>query len=86
MAVNEVTVEQLKQAVEAGARVIDVREPDEYHSGHVPNARLVPLAEVPENIDAFQSDQIVYVVCLSGGRSMRACEFLHGVGVSNVVM
>jgi len=27
----------------------------------------------------------VYVICASGGRSMRACEFLHNAGVTNVV-
>ena len=45
----------------------------------------VPLATVPNSLDIFRSDDDVYLVCHSGGRSMRACEFLHEQGITNVV-
>lgn len=85
MSVREITIDYLKAAIEAGARVIDVREPDEYASAHVPSAMLVPLGTVPDNVDKFRSDVDVFVVCHSGGRSMRACEYLHDQGITNVV-
>lgn len=85
MAINEISVNELTTLVENGSLVIDVREPDEYESGHIPGAILVPLSTVLSNTSEFESDETVYVVCRSGGRSMQACEMLHEVGVSNVV-
>ena len=85
MAVSEVSVNELTTLVENGSLVIDVREPDEYEAGHIPGAILVPLSTVLSNTSEFQSDETIYVVCRSGGRSMQACEMLHEVGISNVV-
>jgi len=85
VSVREITIDELKIALSSGAKVIDVRESDEYESGHVPNAMHVPLATVPNSLDIFWSDDEVYLVCHSGGRSMRACEFLHEQGITNVV-
>jgi rhodanese-related sulfurtransferase len=86
MTVSEVTVEELASALQSGAPLIDVREPDEYEAGHVPGAVLVPLAEVPSTLDAFPADKRAYVICRSGARSHRACEFLidQGLDVVNV--
>ena len=85
MSVREITIEELKIALIAGAQIIDVRETDEYVSGHVSGATLIPLGTVPDNMDPFRSDKDVFVICHSGGRSMRACEFLHDQGITNVV-
>ena len=85
MAITEIPVNELTTLVENGSLVVDVREPDEYESGHIPGAILVPLSTVLSNTSEFESDETVYVVCRSGGRSMQACEMLHEVGVLNVV-
>ena len=45
---------------------------------------LVPLGTVPDHVDAFTGDGPTYVICKSGGRSMRACEFLAGQGVDGL--
>ena len=84
MTVEEISVSELTTLVENGSLVIDVREPDEYESGHIPGAILVPLSTVLSNTSEFQSDETVYVVCRSGGRSMQACEILHEAGIANV--
>ena len=84
MAVQEVSVDQLDEALAAGGRVVDVREPDEYVAGHVPGAVLVALATVPDRLDAFRGDGPTYVICKSGARSRRACEFLEGEGIDAV--
>lgn len=76
MSVHEVTVDELAEALRSGARVVDVRETDEYLSGHVPGAVHVALATVPDNVDAFRGEGPCYVVCAVGGRSMRACQYL----------
>ena len=85
MSVQEISANELIELVESGSLVIDVREPDEYVSGHIPGAILVPLSTVLENSSEFVSEDTVYVVCRSGGRSMQACELLHDNGIVNVV-
>ena len=47
-------------------------------------AVLVPLATVPDNVDAFRGEGPVYVICKTGARSARACEFLAAQGVEAV--
>jgi rhodanese-related sulfurtransferase len=88
MSVSEISVDELAALLDAtpSLRLIDVREVDEYESGHVPGARLVALGTVPDHVDAFRGDGPAYVICKSGGRSMRACEFLsdQGLDVVNV--
>jgi rhodanese-related sulfurtransferase len=84
--IAEVTVDELDAALAAGARLIDVREDDEYAEGHVPGAVHVPLATVPDHVDLFAAEGDTYVICKGGGRSQRACEFLaeQGVVTTNV--
>lgn len=84
MAVSEVTIEELESALQSGATLIDVREPDEYTAGHVPGAVLVPLASVPAALARFSPESTNYVICKSGARSYRACEFLVGQGLDAV--
>ncbi|MFP5489650.1 MAG: NTP transferase domain-containing protein [Acidimicrobiia bacterium] len=86
MTVPEISVDELAPLIESGARLVDVREPDEYEAARVPGGVLVPLATVPDRIDDFRSEGTTYVICRSGARSMRACEFLaeRGVDVANV--
>jgi rhodanese-related sulfurtransferase len=78
--ISEIEVGALAERIADGALVIDVREPDEYIEGHVPGAQLIPLATVPERLERFNADGPTYVICKSGGRSMRACEVAAGEG------
>jgi rhodanese-related sulfurtransferase len=82
--VPEIDVEELAARLDAGALLVDVRQPDEYEAGHVPTARLVPLDVVSDRLDAFTSDGEVLVICRSGARSRAACEFLVEEGVAAV--
>ena len=75
---SSISVHELKAALDQGAAtVIDVREPVEYVEGHLPGARLVPLAQVPTLVG-------VYLVCAVGARSGRAAEYLAQNGVDAV--
>lgn len=78
---QEVGVVDLGAAVASGATVIDVREPAEYESGHVPGARLVPLVAMPNRLEEFRGEAPLYVICASGGRSATAVEWLTAQGV-----
>jgi rhodanese-related sulfurtransferase len=84
MSIQEVSVDELEAALAAGERVLDVRETDEYQGGHVPGAVHVALGTVPEHLDLFKGTGPAYVICKSGGRSMRACELLADQGIEAV--
>lgn len=79
-------MDDLAPLLDDGVRLIDVREPDEWQAARVPGAELVPLATVPGRLDEFPEGETTYVICRSGARSMRACEFAaaQGRGVVNV--
>lgn len=80
MTIQEISVDELAELLEQGATLVDVREPDEYEAARVPGGTLVPLATVPDRLDAFDADGPTYVICRSGARSMRACEFVAAQG------
>jgi rhodanese-related sulfurtransferase len=84
MSIQEINVEALEAALQVGAVVIDVRETDEYVNGHVPGAVHIPLGTVPDHVDAFRTPSPALVICRSGARSMRACEFLASEGIEAV--
>lgn len=81
---TEITVDQLVAERATAITLIDVREPDEFASAHVPGARLVPLGTVPESLDSLPRDETVYVICHSGARSLRAADYLLAQGIDAV--
>ncbi|MHA0856592.1 rhodanese-like domain-containing protein [Paenibacillus sp. CMAA1364] len=66
--------------------VIDVREDDEWESGHIPEAKHMALGTLPQRHLELNPDQITIVVCRSGGRSGMACEYLTELGYQVVNM
>jgi rhodanese-related sulfurtransferase len=77
----EVDLDAFAAAHAGGAVVIDVREPYEYTSGHVPGAKLIPLASLPARAAGLPGDQPVYLICATGNRSLTAARFLARRGV-----
>ena len=74
-------------AQETGYIILDVRRPDEYAAGHIPNAINVPnesigTSDIPELPD---KDQLIMVYCRSGRRSKEAAEKLVKLGYTNIV-
>lgn len=66
------------------AFLIDVREPDEFVTGHVPTARPIPLSVLPQATGRLPHDRTVYVICASGNRSRRAAALLRERGLDAV--
>jgi rhodanese-related sulfurtransferase len=64
-----------------GATVIDVREPFEYVTGHVPGAALIPMGQLPSRLAELPRTAPVYVICASGNRSLAAADFLARAGI-----
>jgi rhodanese-related sulfurtransferase len=84
MDVPEIDVAELARVRADGAPLIDVREPDEYTTAHVPGATLIPLATVPDELARVPADGTVYVICGVGARSLRAAEFYRAQGIDAV--
>ena len=67
--------------------ILDVRRPDEFAAGHIPNAinvanETIGTAEISELPD---KDQLIMVYCRSGRRSKEASEKLVKLGYTNIV-
>nr|WP_269136053.1 rhodanese-like domain-containing protein [Sporosarcina cyprini] len=87
--VKEITTNDLQEQMEQGEsfHLIDVREDDEVAQGMIPTAIHIPLGEIPERLEEMDKDKSYIIICRSGGRSGRACEFLEarGYDVTNMV-
>ena len=64
--------------------LIDVRTPDEFNGGSVPNAINIPLNEVVNRLDELKGLQPMLVFCAAGVRSQKAIDFLMANGVNQV--
>lgn len=56
--------------------LIDVREPGEFASGHVPGAVNLPMSVIRDQTDALSRDQTLWLYCYSGKRSYDASRML----------
>jgi rhodanese-related sulfurtransferase len=84
--VPAIDVTQLHQRMAAmpAPFVLDVREPWEYQAGHVPGARLIPLAELEDRVNEVPRDRSIFAICHSGQRSLAAAGYLLQLGYSAV--
>ena len=71
---------------ESGYIILDVRTQEEYDSGHIPNAILIPDYEITARAEAELTDknQLILVYCRSGRRSKLAAEALVELGYTNI--
>jgi rhodanese-related sulfurtransferase len=67
-----------------GAFVLDVREPAEYVTGHVPGAVLAPMSRITSALGPVPRDQVVHVICQSGNRSRSMADLLTSLGYDAV--
>lgn len=76
--------EDLKEIIEHGAVVVDVRTPEEYKEGHITGSLNVPLDEIGKAMEWLQKDVPTVVVCASGSRSAHAVMVLKANGFEKV--
>jgi rhodanese-related sulfurtransferase len=86
LAYKDITPPEVKQKLDAEENVfiLDVRQPEEYAQGYVPNAYLIPLGEIDQRLDEIPGDRPVIAVCKVGGRSALAAQQLDDLGFSDV--
>jgi rhodanese-related sulfurtransferase len=69
------------------AVIVDVREPNEFKGGHIPNARNIPAGQITERgkeLDKLKSKPLL-LVCQTGNRSTQACAGLVTGGFAQAV-
>jgi rhodanese-related sulfurtransferase len=83
---GKVTAAEAAALADAGAILLDVREPHEWQAGHAPKARHIPLAQLTRRVDELPANRPIVTVCRSGSRSARAAAMLGNTGreVSNL--
>ena len=76
---------KVRELLEAGECIIDIREKNEYAEGHLKGVPNIPLSELRERVNEIPKDRTVYLQCRSGQRSYNACLLLQNLGYTNVV-
>jgi rhodanese-related sulfurtransferase/transcriptional regulator with XRE-family HTH domain len=82
--VRTIGVPEAAELLAKGADLVDVREPHEWETGHLPGARLVPLGAFRANPAAAEVKSPALFVCAKGGRSTAAAELAAKQGVAEV--
>jgi len=84
---QEWTADEVWQRLQQGEklRIVDVREPFEYSSGHIPGSELIPMGQIPSSLDKFAAQEEVIFVCRSGGRSSQVCQYMRASGYEKII-
>src|SRR5262245_34589043 len=85
--IREVTPRDVLEMLERGANVVylDVREPNEWNLGRLPNAMFLPRGNLESNIEArVDRDQTIVIYCARGNRSALAADTLQQMGYTDV--
>ncbi|HAT44224.1 MAG TPA: hypothetical protein DCS90_03895, partial [Ktedonobacter sp.] len=86
---STIGTDEAQKMIEAGAHVIDVRQPDEWFRGHIPEAQLVPLngiysfGHALKDLNLPENEDVIFV-CASGQRSASASEIALVAGLNKV--
>jgi len=82
-----ITAQQAEEMIaDGGVIILDVRTQDEFNSGHIEDAVLLPLDQLREQIEAVAPDlhQTILIYCRSGNRSATAARELIDLGYTSV--
>lgn len=76
--VEELTPEKVKEKLDNGAdvQIVDIRSPDAYKEGHIPDAINVPMAELPSCVDDLEWGDDIVVACPVGQSSIQAARLI----------
>ncbi len=85
--ITSITTEELAEKLDStneNVLFVDVREVDEFKTGHVEGMINVPLSTLKENYTQIPTDSEVVLFCRSGNRSMQAAEILQDLGFEKI--
>ncbi len=86
--IKEITASDLSRLLKAENRfeIIDIRTPAEIKRGVIPNAKILPMHQIPLKLGFFSlSDRQTVIYCRTGSRSAQVCRFLNEHGIHNVI-
>ncbi len=81
---QEISVAQAAAKRQAGAFILDVRQPEEWADANIPGSTLIPLGELENRINELPQNQEIVVVCRSGNRSAQGRDILKQAGFNQV--
>lgn len=83
---EQISVAELRErhSIESNLRVLDVRSPGEWESGHIPGAEHRFIAEMRDRIDGLDKDDCFATYCASGYRASIASSLMKTRGFKNV--
>ena len=84
---KEISVQELKSMMDAGTdfQLIDVREPWEFTICHIDASELVPMGQIPQKLDLFQTHEEYVIICHHGIRSLQVIQFLAHHDIHNTI-
>jgi phage shock protein E len=80
----ELKCDELRDLVEHGGQLIDVRSNHEYSRGALKDAVNIPLESIPHNTEAIDKSKPVMLYCVSGMRANAVKQFLESLGFNYV--
>ncbi|UEX90925.1 rhodanese-like domain-containing protein [Staphylococcus ratti] len=83
---KEITTEELKSLLLSHDRVnvVDVREDEEVEMGMIPDAKHIPMNEIPNHLNEFNQKETYYIVCAGGVRSAKVVDYLNDQDIDAV--
>ncbi len=77
--------DRILEALEAGAKIVDVRTPEEFKRGHAKGALNIPLGKLAQKTAQLQKeDQPIILCCRSGARAGNAASILQSAGIQSI--
>jgi rhodanese-related sulfurtransferase len=84
--IQTIAPSEINQRLANGERLnmIDVREDDEVAAGMIPGAKHIRLGELPDRHEEIERSDEIILICRSGNRSSKACQYLQSLGIPNL--
>jgi len=74
----------MAEHAEGSYTLLDVRQPKEYETEHIPGAKLIPLPGLKDGLRQLDKHKPVIAYCAIGGRSLAAAQLLSGLGFKEI--
>ena len=74
----------MAEHAEGSYTLLDVRQPGEYETDHIPGAKLIPLPGLKDGLSQLDKRKPVIAYCAIGGRSLAAAQLLSGLGFKEI--
>ena len=81
---QRINIDTAKEKIDSEeCTIVDVRQQDEWDSGHVKNAIHIPVDEILSKIDQLPDSGPLLLICAAGVRSALACELAASMGIES---